>query len=161
MRSLTKMQVAILDQRRVAAVATNGRDRMPHLTAVWFLFDGESFYLAIPSSSAKARNLRRDQNMTLMIEVRESGKELGVSASGVAQLLEGEEGHKFAALVHEKYLTQEALSDPDVGPKFAAFDDVAIRLTPTRWITWDMGALDQQAFGGKLAARSYLKPLEP
>jgi len=39
-----------------------------------------------------------------------------------------------------------------VGPVFAGFDDVTIRLTPASWISWDMEGLDTQVFGGRLGA---------
>jgi len=45
------------------------------------------------------------------------------------------------------------MSDPHIGPVFASFDDVTIRLTPVSWISWDMpcwtpkpsGAIEQNA----------------
>ena len=159
MGELNQRHREILGQRRIASVATVGPDGAPHLTATWFLFDGGAFLLAVPSSSVKARNLRENPRIAVMVDVRQAGQELGVSASGVAEVLEGQAARDAAARVHAKYLTGEALADADVGPAFAAFDDVAIRLEPERWITWDMSELDRQAFGGKLAARSYLRSI--
>ena len=53
------------------------------------------------------------------------------------------------------------MSDPQVGPVFAAFDDVTIRLTPISWTTWDMAVLDAQAFGGRLGnTPGYMLPLD-
>jgi PPOX class probable F420-dependent enzyme len=160
MPDLKTAYVEILSQRRIASVATTFPDGTPHLTAVWFVFDGDSFLLAIPSSSVKAGNLRANANLAVMVDVRREGHELGVSVSGKAEILEGQAARDAISRVHEKYLTRQALSDPQVGPLFSSFDDMAVRLTPTRWITWDLGALDQQVFGGKLAAKSYLKPLQ-
>jgi nitroimidazol reductase NimA-like FMN-containing flavoprotein (pyridoxamine 5'-phosphate oxidase superfamily) len=159
--NLSKAQTEVLQQRRVASVATIGSNGVPHLTAVWFFYDGESFYLAIPSTSAKAKNLDANRQMALMIDVRESGKELGISVSGQATILEGETARAAVAQVHAKYLSERALADPEVGPTFAKFDDVAVQLKPDRWIFWDMAAVDQQAFGGKLRAYSYLKDIVP
>jgi hypothetical protein len=54
-----------------------------------------------------------------------------------------------------------AISDPQIGPMFASFDDVTLRLTPDSWISWDMSVLDKQAFGGRLGATpGYLLPLD-
>jgi PPOX class probable F420-dependent enzyme len=159
MRELDPHQREILAQRRIASVATVGPDGTPHLTATWFVFDGDAFLLAIPSSSVKARNLRSNPRLAVMIDVRQAGHELGISVSGTAEILEGDAARDVVARVHAKYLTGEALADPGVGPAFAAFDDLAIRLEPQRWITWDMSELDRQAFGGKLAARSYLRSI--
>jgi hypothetical protein len=55
--------------------------------------------------------------------------------------------------VHAKYLKPEALADPQVGPLFAVVDDLVVKLAPSRWIiSWDMGALNQQAFDNRFAA---------
>jgi hypothetical protein len=44
---------------------------------------------------------------------------------------------------------------------FAAFDDVALRVTPASWVTWDMPTLDAQAFGGRLGGTpGYMLPLD-
>jgi hypothetical protein len=42
------------------------------------------------------------------------------------------------------------MTDPHVGPVFASFDDVTIRITPGSWTAWDMAVLDAQVFGGRL-----------
>jgi hypothetical protein len=58
-------------------------------------------------------------------------------------------------------MSAAAISDPHIGPVFAAFDDVTVRLTPESWFTWDMAVLDAQAFGGRLGATpGYLLPLD-
>ncbi|MGC2183083.1 MAG: hypothetical protein WA637_07385 [Terriglobales bacterium] len=53
------------------------------------------------------------------------------------------------------------MADPQIGPVFASFDDVTIRLTPESWTTWDMAVLDAQALGGRLGGTpGYLLPLD-
>ena len=54
----------------------------------------------------------------------------------------------------------EGLADPQVGPVFSAMDDVAVKLTPSRWISWDMGELDRPVFGGAMSAGGYIKEVE-
>ena len=159
MKQLNETQRAMLNERRIAAVATINEEGVPHLTALWFLFDGDSFYVMMMSSSVKMKNLRGNRNMALIIESRVASKEIGVSVSGEAQILAGDEALQAIEAIHAKYITGEGLADPDVGPRFREWDDTAVRLTPQRWIAWDMGAVDQQAFGGKLGSKAYLKPL--
>ena len=66
----------------------------------------------------------------------------------------------IAQRIHRRYLSPAALADPQVGPIFAAFDDVAIRLTPSQWLWWSMGDADAAYFGGKISANpGYLLPL--
>jgi PPOX class probable F420-dependent enzyme len=159
--NLSESQIEILKQRRIASVATIRPDGALHVTAVWFFFDGDAFFIAIPSSSAKARNLSANNQIALMVDLRVQGKELGVSVGGVAEVLRGEAARTIVRRVHAKYLTEAALADQDVGPKFEEFDDIAVCLRPTRWMCWDMSSMDQQAFNGKLATHSYLRPIEP
>jgi PPOX class probable F420-dependent enzyme len=159
MNQLNEVQREMLNERRIAAVATINEDGFPHLTAVWFQFDGDSFYVMMMSSSVKMKNLRGNRSMALMIESRVASKEIGISVSGEAEILVGEAAHQAIEAIHAKYITAEGLADPDVGPLFREWDDTAVRLTPRRWIAWDMGAVDQQAFGGKLGMMGYLKPL--
>jgi hypothetical protein len=52
--------------------------------------------------------------------------------------------------IHSRYMSPAAISDPQVGPVFASFDDVTLRLNPESWIAWDMAVLDVQALGGRL-----------
>ena len=65
----TPAQLELLAQRRIAAVATVGADGAPHLTATWFLYEDGALYLAIPSGSAKGRNLARNGRVAVMIDV--------------------------------------------------------------------------------------------
>lgn len=154
-------QLDLLAMRRIASVATINPDGGPHLTSVWFLYENGSLYLAIPSSSVKGRNLKRSPQIAVMIDVRRSGGEKGLTAMGEAEIIEGDEAAAIVHRVHEKYLTADGLQDPQVGPVFAAVDDIAVKLVPDKWISWDMAQLDAQAFGGAIYRNGYLKELEP
>jgi hypothetical protein len=76
-------------------------------------------------------------------------------------VLTGELSRKYNAEIHRKYLSEAALLDPKVGPVFAAWDDVTVRLAPRSVIAWDMREADQQVFGGAFKNNpTYLLPLE-
>jgi PPOX class probable F420-dependent enzyme len=157
----SEKQKRLLEERRIASVATMGPDGTPHLTSVWFLFENETLYLAISSSSSKGRNLARNPKIAVMIDVRVSYEEAGLTAIGEAEIVSGEEAKLIVERVHAKYLTPTALRDPQVGPVFAAFDDIAVKLKPIKWLSWDMNELDQSAFGGAMARNRYLKAIDP
>ena len=70
-----------------------------------------------------------------------------VSASGTAEILSGEEALTINAGIRRRYLTKDAIADARIEPVFAAGDDVTIRLSPTRWRSWQASDLDQQFFG--------------
>jgi general stress protein 26 len=157
---LSEHQRLILKQRRIASVATIDPEGFPHLTAVWFHFDGDSLSLAIPSKSVKYRNLKLNKKLSIMIDTRDTGSETGISMSGIAEILMGQEAQVAIKTIHSKYITKEGIEEPSVGPLFASFDDVAVKLKPEKIISWDMSALDQQIFNGKLSKLSLLYPTE-
>jgi hypothetical protein len=96
-----------------------------------------------------------------MVDSRKPGSERGVTAAGKVEVISGHQSQEINQRIDSRYLSAAAISDPHVGPVFASFDDVSIRLTPTSWITWDMGVLDAQALGGRLGKTpGYMLPLD-
>ena len=147
--------------RYIATLGTVNADGTIHLTAVWYLFDSGSLYVATSSRTQKARNVAARPTASLMVDARKPGAERGVTAAGKVEVISGHQSQEINQRIHSRYLSAAAISDPHVGPVFASFDDVSIRLTPTSWITWDMGVLDAQALGGRLGKTpGYMLPLD-
>ena len=151
----------LLDERRIATMTTFSSDGLPHVTAVWYLYEDGALYVATNADTSKGRNLRRDPRMALCIESREAGREAGLSACGEATLLEGASAAPIAHQINAKYLTEAAFEHPLVGPAFEEMSNLVIRLVPKRWISWDMAALGQQLFGDAVDESLYFKPLLP
>ena len=150
-----------LQGRYIATLATQNADGTTHLTAVWYLFDAGYLYVGTSSKSRKARNAAARPNASLMVDARKPGKERGVTAAGKVEVISGNQAHEINRRIESRYLSAAAMSDPQVGPVFAAFDDVTIRLTPISWTTWDMAVLDAQAFDGRLGGTpGYMLPLD-
>jgi PPOX class probable F420-dependent enzyme len=147
--------------RSIATLGTENADGSIHLTAVWYLFEDGCLFVATSSKSRKARNVAARPNGSLMVDARKPGAERGVTAAGRVELISGDRSREMNLHIHRRYLSAAALSDPSVGPVFASFDDVTIKLTPASWIAWDMAVLDAQAFGGRLGGTpGYLLPLD-
>lgn len=145
----------------IAAIATENADGTIHLTAVWYLFEDGHLFVATSSKTKKCRNVAARPQASLMVDARTPGRERGVTAAGTVELISGRQSQEINRRIHARYLSAAALSDPHVGPVFASFDDVTIRLRPASWITWDMSALDAQAFGGRLGGTpGYMLPLD-
>lgn len=151
----------LLRGRHIATLGTESADGSIHLTAVWYLFEAGSLYIATSSKTQKARNVTGRPKASLMVDLRKPGTERGVTAAGKAEVISGNQSKEINRRIHSQYMSAAALSDPHVGPVFASFDDVTIRLTPDSWFTWDMAMLDAQALGGRLAANpGYLLPVD-
>jgi len=147
--------------RYIATLGTENADGSIHLTAVWYLFEDGCLFVATSSRSRKARNLLARPKASLMVDVRKPAQERGVTATGMAEMISGKQSQEINRRIHVRYLSAAALSDPHVGPVFASFDDVTIRLTPASWTGWDMAELDAKALGGRLGSTpEYILPLD-
>jgi general stress protein 26 len=151
----------LLQRRLIATLGTENPDGTMHLTAVWFLFEDGSFYIATSSKTKKARNILAKPKASLMVDMRRPGSERGLTAACKAELLTGDLSKQLNRRIHSRYLSAAAMADPGIEPVFASFDDVTIRLTPESSFTWDMATLDAQAFSGRLGGTpGYLLPLD-
>ena len=126
----------------------------------WYLFEDGCLFIATSSKTRKARNVVARPKASLMVDARKPGTERGVTAAGRVELISGGESHEINRRLHSRYLSAAAMSDPQVGPVFASFDDVTIRLTPVSWIAWDMAVLDAQASGDDWAEPPTCPPLD-
>ncbi len=150
-----------LQGRHIATLGTENADGTIHLTAVWYLFESGSLFIATSSRTQKARNVAARPKASLMVDARKPGTERGVTAAGRVEVIAGDQSQEINRRIHSRYLSAAAISDPHVGPVFASFDDVTLQLTPVSWITWDMAVLDAQAFGGRLGGTpGYMLPLD-
>jgi PPOX class probable F420-dependent enzyme len=152
MAKLTDFMRELLVGRHYATLATQDLDGSVHLTPVWYLFENEAIYVECPSTSRKARNVAARPKASIMIDTREPGTERWVSASGPAELIEGEASRTINSRIVARYLTKAAIEDPRIGPAFAAVDDATIHLKPARWRGFRAADVDGQFFGGILGA---------
>jgi PPOX class probable F420-dependent enzyme len=162
MRSFSDEFRKVLEGRHYATLATHNDDGTIHMTPVWYLFESGKFYVGSLSTSRKVRNLIAQGEATIMIDTRKPGSELWVSASGSVDIISGEASRQINARIFPRYLTKDALEDSQIGPTFAAADDVTICLTPKQWRSWSSKDVDQQYFGGKLTStpEKWFRPMD-
>ena len=96
---------------------------------------------------------------TLMMEARKPGSKLGVTATGLVEIVSGEKSRESNLRIHRRYLSPAAIADPLVGGIFVQFDDVTLKSRPQAWTWWDMPELDAMYFGGRFGSTpGYLFP---
>lgn len=161
MQKLDSSLEKLLQGRNIATLGTENPDGSIHLTAVWYLYENGCLFVATSSRTRKALNVAARAKASLMVDVRKPGAERGLTAAGRVDVISGDPSRAINHRIHSRYMSPAALSDPLVGPVFAAFDDVTLRLTPASWITWDMAMIDAQFFGGQISRNpGYLLPLD-
>jgi len=162
MRTLNESDRQFLSGRRYATLATQNEDGSLHTTPVWYVFENGSFYVGAPSWSRKARNVSVRPTATIIIDTRKPGSERWLSGSGPAEILRDEQSREINSRILGRYLTDEAVADPRVGPAFAAVDDITIRIDPGSWRSWSAIDTDKQFFGGLLTSdpEKWFRPVE-
>lgn len=161
MSALDEVALGMLAGRHIATLATQRHDGLIHLTAMWYMYKDGSLFLTTNSNSRSFRNIASRPVASLMIDTRKPGFEYGLTAAGTASPIRGAEAQELSSQIHERYLTQKALSDPKISGFFTSYDDVVICLSPQSWASWDMGQPNVQFFGGILSTESgYLFALD-
>ncbi|TGB09619.1 pyridoxamine 5'-phosphate oxidase family protein [Streptomyces sp. MZ04] len=133
---------AFLSTERTCRVATVSRDGAPHVSALWFAWDGTSLWLFSITRSKRWADLRGDQRIAVVIDTGEEYAELrGAELSGAA------------VFVGEAPRTGEPCPELDVperlfAQKYFGMDSMPydgkhawIRLTPDAISSWDFRKL--------------------
>jgi PPOX class probable F420-dependent enzyme len=128
---------ALLAADLVAHLATVDDGGYPHVTPIWFLWDGEAFLMSCLADRPHVRRLRADPRASISIDAEEAERDDGqrpnrqVRATGVAELADDVDGAVTRA-VTAKYLSGPgAAGQADAR---AQRDRVVIRLVPADWV---------------------------
>jgi PPOX class probable F420-dependent enzyme len=131
-----------LTTQRTCRVATVSKDGAPHVSTLWFAWDGTSLWLYSVVRSKRFTDLRRDPRVAIVIDTGEDYGELrGVELSGTAEFV-GEvprTGELNAELDAPETLFARKNFQLDEMP----YDNrhAWIRLTPDAIASWDFRKL--------------------
>jgi len=129
-QSIKQKILSLLDQHRIMTIATLRPDGWPQATTVGYVSDGLTLYFLCGLDSQKARNVARDDRVSLTIndDTSDLMAITGLSMAGHARAVEDrEEAEKVLAMLPLKYPDSAPLPMPMPRP-----DEVRlIRVTPT------------------------------
>lgn len=133
---------AFLSEQRTCRVATVSPQGAPHVSALWFAWDGTSLWLYSITRSRRWSELRRDPRIAVVVDAGEKYGELrGVELSGTA------------VFVGEAPRTGEPCPELDVPERLFARRNFGLdsmphdgrhgwlRLTPEAVVSWDFRKL--------------------
>src|SRR5918996_1726619 len=129
----------LLSMTLIANLGTTDDDGSIHLLPMWFMRIGNE--ICIPSShhTYKYRNLRARPRGSVMIDVSKAGLNIkGVLIRGKVKLVDGEEAQRINRSIHLKYVTLEALNDPNVASYLSKGDDITIKISMDHLISWNL-----------------------
>jgi hypothetical protein len=132
---------AFLAAERTCRVASLGADGSPHVTPLWFVWDGASLWLTSIVQSQRWRDLERDNRVSVVVD----------AGSGFLEL-RGVEMRGSATVVGEVPRTGEpvrALETPErlFADKYAGGDlrhdgrHAWLRISPDKIVSWDFRKL--------------------
>ena len=130
----------ILAQPLLARLATtNCKTLQPHLTLVWFLWDGESIWISAFSSTRKIKEIQGNPKIAVLIEPKSTEYKLqAVLLEGSAELItdQREMVKEMSLKIYEHYLGPEGVLAEDPQSWARDAENRLIKLTPERVFSW-------------------------
>jgi PPOX class F420-dependent enzyme/OxyR family protein len=123
-----------LRKQQVGRLATVSRDQFPHVTPLCYATDGERLYLATAYDSKKARNIRENSKVSLVVDEFISWENYrGVLVSGNAELISRGNLHQIGRdLIYKKYPKWQESYPIQEGSGYI------LVIAPTKVISWGL-----------------------
>ncbi|MBE8470897.1 pyridoxamine 5'-phosphate oxidase family protein [Streptomyces justiciae] len=131
-----------LTSQRTCRVATVSKDGAPHVSTLWFAWDGTSLWLYSVVKSRRWTDLRRDQRVAIVIDTGEEYDELrGVELSGAVEFVG--EAPRVGDLYAELDVPETLFARKNFGLDEMPHDGrhAWVRLTPDKIVSWDFRKL--------------------
>ncbi len=122
----------LMEDRKLAVLATVGKDGAPHLTAMWFGGDGKNITFWADTDAIKTRNIRKNNRVSVLVFKDQDGHAY-IRLDGTASIDESNVKQEAYAIAGRYMGRQEATGYVDqYGPDFG----VIIKVTPLSTYTW-------------------------
>ena len=135
-------RLRFLEKQISLQIGTINKDGSPHLTTMWYIYDGDNFIFHTYTKSQKIINLKRDSRITLLTEAGSQYSDLqGIIVYGNAEIINGkdslEEVIRYMEMVGEKYVKDEKGAQYIEAMKLQAPKRSIVIVKPSKFISWD------------------------
>ncbi|HSB65595.1 MAG TPA: pyridoxamine 5'-phosphate oxidase family protein [Anaerolineales bacterium] len=131
---------AVLAEPVLARLATtNPKTMQPHVVPVWFMWDGSNVWVSSFVSTRKIRELKHNPQGAVLIESKQEGSKLtAVLLEGAVELVSEPRDlvSEIANRIYVRYLGLEGINDPEPQSWLKDPENLLIKLTPSRIISW-------------------------
>ena len=122
----------VMTGTRTGKLAVTRKDGRPHVTAVWFVLDGEDVLLTTFGSGIKGRVLRRDPRVSLCVDDQEPPYSF-VVIEGTATISEDpEQLRHWAAVIGGRYMGADRADE--YGRRNGVPGELLVRIRPGKVI---------------------------
>jgi nitroimidazol reductase NimA-like FMN-containing flavoprotein (pyridoxamine 5'-phosphate oxidase superfamily) len=126
--------IEFLNYVTVARVCSHNKDGSIHAVPVWFYYEGGKIVFGTPAESLKAKNIKRDKQVTLLID-HEGPPTRGVIIYGEAEISEENMDEIALKIFNRRMNSQRALDYREGLFKLAKW--VAVHVTPKKMASFD------------------------
>jgi len=127
-----------LSDGHTARIATVKPDNSPHVTPVWYLWENNQLWMAIPKDSVKARNIRQNNNVAVTIDTDKAPiKAVIIEGTAKIEELTKEAERKIDRRMAAKYVKPEYLDEYIEWSNAQGIEYIYIRIRPEKMITWN------------------------
>jgi len=95
---------SLLHEPTIARFCCHNEDGTIHATPVWFKYENGKIILVIPSRSRKARNVKRNKNVTVLVDTVKPVR--GIMIFGIAEL-DDRDVLPTAISINENYMSKD------------------------------------------------------
>ncbi|MEE9198725.1 MAG: PPOX class F420-dependent oxidoreductase [Dehalococcoidia bacterium] len=119
--------------KRIAVLATVGKGGAPHITSMWYGYDGESISFWSGWGAIKTRNIQRDGRVSVLVDVDQEPYR-GVRIDGTARVEESNVREQAYAIAR-RYVGHKG--GTEYVDQSGDEPGVIIKVTPRRFYSWD------------------------
>jgi hypothetical protein len=125
---------SILEESKIARICCHNEDGTIHATPVWYKYMNGNIVFVTVDRSIKGRNLKRNKNVTVLIDVVEPSVK-GVMIYGTVELEYGDT-YPISLTICEKYLEKEKAKNFAEMMVSETGIDLIVTVKPERMITF-------------------------
>ena len=133
-----------LSRKLVGRLATQREDGWPHVTPIWYVWEGDRFVITMGKSRRHLANIARDPHVTLIVDEDPRTSDLSKSPRavvcyGLGKLVEDEAGVRdITSKIEDRDLPAE-VRGPELDELIWFEGRVGVEIEPVRWLAWDQG----------------------
>ncbi len=125
-----------LKKQKILRLATVGENKTPHITPVWYRYNGKKFHIGTNTRTQKAKNLQKNKHVSCCIDVGTNAPNIyGVLVQGNANIILEKSKVKIIAkkILLRYFKTLENKSAKELLDK----TDCIIEIIPKKFTVWN------------------------